>query len=702
MQQLNPEQARELVNETIELYRHYRDHPNRTTWVNHVKEDREFRFGKQWTDAQEKELKARGQAPIVVNRIHPAVETAKALLTYRKPTFMASAREDSDNKVSKIFGSILEYIWDISDGGSQLRTVVDDSYVGSMGYMFAYEDVLADFGKGEVKFMSLDPLDVFVDPRSRHRLFDDAENIIISRLYTKAQAKKYKPLFSGKINELPATTEFDPTATTNRVDDGAVTFPEDIVDGFPGEDKNIRGYERYQLVFTNKYRIYDTTNGKEDLLNEEAIAEFAQRPAWIINGNLFRDMGEAQKAIETITQQGQQPEVQQITNKDLIEMEVIKIIKIQSRTIRVTCIMGEELLYIRELPPSLDKYPIVPFPSLHTGTPFPTSDVRMVKSLQEYINKIRSLIIAHASTSTNIKILVPRGSIAKDNIEKNWAKPGAIIEYEPSEGQPIPVQPAQLPTELYHNERQAMEDINHQFGIYEMMMGNTQAAPDTYKATLSLDEFGQRKIRSKLADIETSLRRLGMVLIPFIQQLYKHEKIIRLVQPNNDITEITLNHQLVDDKTGALKEIENDISIGSYDVKIITGSMLPTNRHAELELHMEAYKMGIIDQQEVLKKTEIYDKEGIMERMSLVKQLQQAVQQLEEQNKKLSGDLQTMEREVMHAKQDAELAKFKSGLGKAESDVSAAKELYKQRLGDELRNTQKDIKREQQVGRTSA
>jgi len=699
MEQYNPE---ELVNETIEIFKYYKDNNERGSWEKHVKEDREFRFGKQWTVEQENELKARGQAPIVVNRIHPAVETAKALLTSKKPGFMISGREDSDNKVGKVFDSLLEYVWDISDGNSQLRTIIDDSYVGSMGYAFAYQDVLADSGRGEVKFMSIDPLDVYVDPRSRNRLFDDAENIIISRLYTKSQARKYKPLFSKLIDDIPAGFDYNEYPTTERTDDAAVVFPEDITDGQFGEDEQIRGYERYQMVFTNKYRVFDKSDGKEQLLNENEMVEYVKQVAWVINGNLFRSQEEANNAINIFIQQGQQPEVEQVTNLDLIKQGAIETITIKSKTVRVICIMGEELLYVRELSPDLYKYPIIPFPSFHTGTPYPTSDVRMVKGLQEYINKIRSLIIAHASTSTNVKLLVPRGSMDVEKLQKLWSKPGAIIEFEPSEGTPIAVPPSQLPAELYHNEQRAMEDINHQFGIYEMMMGDSGSAPQTYKATISLDEFGQRKIRSKLADIETSLKRLGEVLIPLMQQLYTQEKKIRLVQPNNSITEITINHQLVDDKMPELKRIENDIRVGRYDVKVITGSTLPSNKYAELELHMEAYKAGLIDQQEVLKKTDIYDKEGILERTSLVKQLKQMVEQLQEQNKKITGDLQTMEREVMHAKQDAELSKFKAEMKGTTSEVNAAKELYKQRLTDSQREFDKDLQREQKDRRTQS
>ena len=73
------------------------------------------------------------------------------------------------------------------------------------------------------------------------------------------------------------------------------------------------------------------------------------------------------------------------------------------------------------------------------------------------------------------------------------------------------------------------------------MMGNSQAAPQTYKATVSLDEFGQRKIKSKLSDIEAGLKRVGEVAIPMMQQLYRTEKIFRVLQPNNSLSEYVVN-----------------------------------------------------------------------------------------------------------------------------------------------------------------
>ena len=215
-----------IVDETQRLWRLYSN--NRSVWAEHAIEDREFRLGKQWSSEQEEKLKSRGQAPIVVNRIHPAVEAAKAMLTSHKPSFRVSGKEDSDNKVSQVFNALIEYMWQHSDGDMQLRTAVDDYYVTGMGCLLAYQDPIKDMGKGEVCIRAIDPLDVYVDPNARDRFFDDAENIIISRLFTKEQAQKLYPRYESAIKNAGSSNYTDMPGTS-RVDNGEVTFPEDVL-----------------------------------------------------------------------------------------------------------------------------------------------------------------------------------------------------------------------------------------------------------------------------------------------------------------------------------------------------------------------------------------------------------------------------------------------------------------------------------------
>ena len=701
-----------LVDETLDLWKRYGD--KRDTWAQHAKEDKEFRLGRQWTEEQEETLKARGQAPIVVNRVHPAVEAAKSMMSANRPSFRVAPREDSDNKVAQVMSAMLSYMYDISDGRTVVRQMIDDYYVMGLGYIHVYQDPMMDMGKGEVCIHDVDPLDVYVDPNSRDKFFEDAENIIISRLFTREQAEKLYPMYANAIkNADNNTADFDhDRPETGRANDLATHFPEDI--DRTHNTEYLRGYERYYKTVVERYRIYEPFSKKEHLLDDAEFADYVQKPAWIINGQIMTDHNQVQQIMTQMEQMRKQHEAQMQTNMnnmgldesaempmpqqpmeveeltfgELIGRKMIQMVTVQVVRVQMCVIMGDKHLYSRELP--TEKYPIVPFMSLHTRTPYPQSDVRMIKGLQEYINKMRSLIVAHATTSTNTKILVPEGSVDMNEFEQKWAQPGVAIPYDPTDGAPMPVQPSPLPNELYNGEQVAKQDIDHQLGLYEMMMGNTQAAPQTYKATISLDEFGQRKIKSKLADIEAGLTKIGQVAISLMQELYTQEKVFRVINPNNSLSEYVVNKKLVDDKTGEIM-VFNDITIGKYDVIYLAGSTLPSNRYAELEFYMDAFQKGLVDRVEVLKKTEVFDMEGVLQRTDQVGQLQAQIQQATEEIKKLKGDLQTRDRESVNLRKRIEVEKFKTELDGVSNKAKAASTVYEKRLDDNMAVIKRDI-----------
>ena len=199
-------------------------------------------------------------------------------------------------------------------------------------------------------------------------------------------------------------------------------------------------------------------------------------------------------------------------------------------------------------------------------------------------------------------------------------------------------------------------DLN--IGIFEMMQGSSEAAPRTYSATMMMEDVGQRRSKSKLRDIEGSLRRVGQVCYNMAKQHYNFKKTFRIVQPNNDINEYTVNKRLYDDKSQQLMQIENDVSVGQFDIRIIGSSTLPSNKWGEWQIYMEAYQAGLIDRVEALKKTEIFDKEGVLQRTDEVQQLQGMLQQAQQQLKKLSGDLQTQEREAVSSRKRTEVEKI--------------------------------------------
>jgi hypothetical protein len=143
----------------------------------------------------------------------------------------------------------------------------------------------------------------------------------------------------------------------------------------------------------------------------------------------------------------------------------------------------------------------------------------------------------------------------------------------------------------------------------------------------------------------------------------------------------------------------NDVTVGRYDVVVISGSTLPVNRWARFEYYMELYKGGIIDQVEVLKQTEVADQEGVLERMDQIKMLTQQLIATQQELKNVKGDLQTASRESVHAQKRVEVEKFKGELGGMKNKMDSATQIYQSRLTDELGMHKEKLKTDREVAK---
>ena len=209
------------------------------------------------------------------------------------------------------------------------------------------------------------------------------------------------------------------------------------------------------------------------------------------------------------------------------------------------------------------------------------------------------------------------------------------------------------------------------------------------------DPIVESRGKSKLRDIEASLAMVGQVVYNLAKDHYKYQKTFRIVQPNNDITEFSVNMRMYDDKRNELLTIQNDIQLGQHDIRIISGSTLPSNKVAEYNMYLDAYKLGLVDDVEVLKKTEIFDKEGVLQRKGRMAQMQQYIAQLENQVKKLSGDLQTSEREMVSARKRTEVEKFKSELNEISSAAKVKEKEKAMQLGNMMDMMQQSMEEEE-------
>tara|TARA_R100001082_G_C4364994_1_gene161429 strand:- start:820 stop:2856 length:2037 start_codon:yes stop_codon:yes gene_type:complete len=638
----------------------------RDEWDDHAREDIDFYLGNHFSETEVDQLESRNQSNLTIDRLYSAIEQFKAIITSKPPKFSAVGREDSDTKMAQVWKVILEYIWDISDGNEVFKQVVHDYAITGLGYFYAYIDTEADYGRGEVKFNYIDPFRVAVDPNARNKWFDDASGICLSTILTKDQLLNLYPqlnepagentekLLIDIVNGMGLEDEDYPSPLNKRTKG---SFTPDVVKDLDWDVDKYRLIEHFTKIKVPYYRILDKSTNQEQIFDSEKFQNF------INNEEL----------------------------KPLFEKGRFDFAEVMQNRIKMTCTVGQIVLFERIL--DTDRYPIIPVPNIWTNTPYPMSDVRKGKDMQRFINKLLSLMTSHAQSSAGLKLLIPQGSVADiEQLEQDWANPNATIEYDASFGEPHFPSPQPLSSSIMQLPKLIEHYIDLNMGIFEMQQGNTEAAPRTSSGTMMMEDFGQRRSKSKLRDIEGSLKRLGQVIYNLSKSHYNFKKTFRIVQPNNDINEYTINKKLYDNKTQELQTIQNDINVGQFDIRVIGNSTMPSNKWGEWQVYMEAYKLGLIDRVEALKKTEIFDKSGVLQRMDEIAKLQSQLKGAQEQIKDLSGDLQTARRETVSSKQRAEVEKFKGRLKDNELGTKSKNQLSVDKLSNAVKLEQEKLR----------
>jgi len=696
--------SNEEVTLTLSLHRHYRD--SQDAWGDRASESKDYAHGYQFSAEQVDTLASRGQAAVPINVIYPAMELSISLLTGRPPGFQATAREDSDVKTARAISDLMSYIWANSYGNAQLKESLYDYFMTGRGFLMAYVDPESDYNRGDIKVVAVDTLKVLPDPNSRDRLFRDASHVLVEHLLTGEQVLGMWPDSKAILSRAQTTHDDIEEFVSTKVDD--LSRSRDRV-----YDNHHRRYvviDRYSKVKVD-YIHHSMSGGEEKVDLYDDFAQLMESPAFVFsdpntgqqqiyavdtasNGAELFEMAQPTedpetRLIEIPPQQDPQTGamipmqpaiIKSMPHQVLLDNGVMEARPVRLPRIKHVIIIGGQLYRSYYLP--IDEYPIVPILGRHDRDPYPISDIDFVRPFQDSINKLHMQLVANLANSTNVKVFLPRGSVDKRVIEQDFAKAGsAIIEYDAEMGQPTVVSPLAPPAGLFSHFQLLISMVERELGVYAIQQGDPSQAPETYRGTLSIEEYGQRRIKSKLDDVEGALTQLGKVVLGLIPYVYSEERTIRILQANNMMKETVLN-QAVMNEFGQVLERVNDVSVGQYDVQVVSGSILPTNRYALLEYYMQLYQMGIIDQVEILKKTDVADADGVMERVGIVRNLQGQLQQAQEEIKRLQGDLQTADREAIQARKRVEVEKFGSQLDKIKNKAQAATIINEQRNRD--------------------
>lgn len=171
-----------------------------------------------------------------------------------------------------------------------------------------------------------------------------------------------------------------------------------------------------------------------------------------------------------------------------------------------------------------------------------------------------------------------------------------VLKYKPTtfQGQLVPApqrQPmADFPSGMMAMAMHANDDIKATTGLFDSSLGARG------NATSGRQEIAQQA-QGDLANfhfadnLNKTIRHCGRCLVDMIPSYYDSPRIVRTLGVDGEIKYSPINHPLpnpeIDEITGAIKTVLNDVTVGTYGVTISTGPSYQTQRQESAEAMTE-------------------------------------------------------------------------------------------------------------------
>lgn len=712
----------------------------RKKWFTDSQKSMDFFLNEQLSAEELEDLREGGMPDFIINRITPAIEIMKYFVTANNPKWQAVGVEGSDSDIAHIHSMIAEYCWHLSSGKSLFSTVIQDALVKGLGFFRVDVDPNADNGVGEVKFDSIDPYDVYVDPVSRDFLFRDASYIIVQKNISKTSLVRLLPQYKRKIVRATGSTESKQYSKRD-IHEAENVLPGDVENEawtLEGEQDEILDfyevYSKEKVAFVNIWRKEPPSKEELKKIEEQATIEVekliqelnvqlqekqVELNALVEEGEILpeRMQLELQKFQEemaakieetkammqaelirqqtrTIQETLKKEHFEKLLDSDVYAKSIVDVIEFFKTQIKVCASAGDMFLYEALLP--IEEYPIVPVVYSHTGTPFPMGAVLPMIGKQREINKAHQIMLHNANLASNLRWLYTEGAIDEEEWEKYSSSPGAMLKYRQGFEAPSAVQPLPINNAFYTVTRQGKEDIEYISGISSSMQGVGQDSHETYRGMLAMDEYGTRRIRQWVNNcVEPALEHLGKIFKEIAQFTYTSQKIFRIVQPEagageGEVQEVSINIPIYND-FGEVVQRFNDYQSAKFDVRIVAGATQPVNRWALQDEYFKWFQAGLIDDIAMLEQTDIRNKKALVQRKSLYSQLQQQLAQMEETIKNQEGEIQTLERQVVQSGIRDKIVEGAKVVDKELHKTQAQQEILRGQMKNALEATKKEL-----------
>lgn len=559
------------VLEVYQILRLYKDDSRRVKWKRDRKTAWDAIENEMYSEADKSDMREEGQIPLVINKLFKGVQGATAVATDQKPEVKFLPIGDGDLYIAELMKRGHDFVWEQNQETDLSYEIVEECKIGGVGIFYArFNPSRGTLGKIEVE--ELNPECTYWSPTAKKWDYSDS-HLIIARPRTKRYLQeRYKVTEEDLLYDLTLPTHMQKVSGVTGKDNyaEAMITGESETPGIPGPENHweIEAWLLKSFVEDSIMTYDDDGNpvGKvpvpEDQIDPELMAKE-------MGGTFVRRV---------------------------VERRIQRII------------VGTKLVSERVNPYGVDAegdpvIPVVVVKHTRTRSAFPRSPTMYALDLNREKNKRRAQFIYLVSQNASSPIIQPSGLT---KWSKSPSKAGAIADVDANAGfQPFRLGAGTLDASRFIElENRADNDIDDMYDMPDVMRGRLPKGADkSGRLLLALQESGGTMHRPFMRKYESAIARLGKLVGVLLLRHWPRSLWERLVE-KSELEDETI----VDEKTGdsvgakwvrALDLISppsgyrSPVSILDFDIKVVPGSSMPTNRMAKSLMAVEFVNAGI-------------------------------------------------------------------------------------------------------------
>jgi hypothetical protein len=642
-------------------------------FVHRAKLHDRYYCGDQWEEDVLATLRAQNRPAQTVNLVLSTVNAVVGeYLQARQDIDVKPVDQDADADTAVAIRKLMMHTSYSSKSKNVEKQVFMDGVINDRGFF----DIRLDFTDnvlGEIKEISLDPVDVLVDPGARDYDPRTWSEVYVTRWMTPDEIEIAYGRDKGdavRFVDESSTFGIDSVELDPITFSGKAALYSRGVDGFSYQDdwrqvRRLRVIERQYYKMATQRHFVDQKTGDTSVIPDDWTKPRIQA-------------------------------VQDYLAKQGCPVSTINRVK---RRVRWTVTCDKKLLHDGWSP--YEHYTVVPyFPYFRRGRGFGV--VRNLIGAQDILNKVTSQELHVINTTANSGWIIEEGSLSNmttQQLETVGAKTGLVLSHNKNTAAPAKIQPNQIPSGLDRVSQKTIGYFREISGVSEAMLGAI-GREISGQALENKKDSGLVQLGVIFDNLSISRQIRAEIQLNLIQKFYTDTRVTKILGTGDEGQEqpsqVAINQPDISGK------ILNDVTLGEYHVVVSSMPSKDTESDNEMQRLLQLKQVGVaIPDWALIEASNISNRKELADwnrRMTGAAQPTEEEMQQAQQAQQMQMQMQVANIDVLRSKAQMQMAQAKLAEVQAEMMPEAAK-ADMQKFGAKIRQDMEDNMQELQQNR---